>query len=206
MPSGAATSARYHGLDFLRASMMLMGVLLHAGVMYMPLPYGESVEGVLSDPRDPYRDIGAYTGVAQRTVLVVHLFRMPAFMLLAGFFASLLVQRRGGREFLKNRAGRIVAPLALFWLLLWPLDRLAWTFGAAMMRDGEAARTTLEHLTASVSSGRHGVARKSSSKRMYGRACTWTIKKASVMTTPSASCRVRRRCLSARTVVLVQSF
>jgi len=29
---------RYHGLDLLRAAMMFLGVVLQAGVMYMPFP------------------------------------------------------------------------------------------------------------------------------------------------------------------------
>ena len=29
---------RYHGLDLLRAAMMFLGVVLHAGAIYMPFP------------------------------------------------------------------------------------------------------------------------------------------------------------------------
>ena len=35
MTSQAAAVDPYHGLDFLRAVMMLMGVLLHSGVMFL---------------------------------------------------------------------------------------------------------------------------------------------------------------------------
>ena len=51
------TIERYHGLDFVRGLMMLMGILLHAGVMYLPMPYGQDPMAILDDPRDPYRDI-----------------------------------------------------------------------------------------------------------------------------------------------------
>lgn len=48
---------RYHGLDFMRAAMMMMGILLHAGVMYMAMPYGDDVAGIVADATDPYRNI-----------------------------------------------------------------------------------------------------------------------------------------------------
>ena len=84
-------STRYHGLDFMRAGMMLMGILLHAGVMYMPLPYGHDSAAIIADPLDPYRDISGYSGVVQKIVMMIHFFRMPAFMLLAGFFGALVL-------------------------------------------------------------------------------------------------------------------
>ena len=86
-------ATRYHGLDFMRAGMMLMGILLHAGVMYMPLPYGHDSAAIIADPLDPYRDISGYSGVVQRIVMTIHFFRMPAFMLLAGFFGALVFQK-----------------------------------------------------------------------------------------------------------------
>ena len=78
---------RYHGLDFLRAAMMLLGIALHSGVMYMPYPHEDDAVLILADSLNPFRDIGSYSMVAQRSVFLIHYFRMPAFMLLAGFFA-----------------------------------------------------------------------------------------------------------------------
>ena len=94
-------SVRYHGLDFMRAAMMLMGILLHVGVMYMAMPYGDDAAGIVADARDPYRDIEGYSMTAQRIAWAVHIFRMPAFMLLAGFFGAMMFQKRGAFSFLK---------------------------------------------------------------------------------------------------------
>lgn len=41
----------------MRAAMMMMGILLHAGVMYMAMPYGDDVAGIVADATDPYRNI-----------------------------------------------------------------------------------------------------------------------------------------------------
>ena len=45
----SSISVRYHGLDFMRAAMMMMGILLHAGVMYMAMPYGDDVASISAD-------------------------------------------------------------------------------------------------------------------------------------------------------------
>ena len=149
--STAPSSNRYHGLDFMRAAMMLMGILLHAGVMYMAMPFGEDSLGIIADARDPYRDMESYSTTAQRIVMSIHFFRMPAFMLLAGFFGAMMFQKRGATSFLKNRFTRIVIPMALFWVLIWPIDRLAWDFGAGMILDKEPTQTIWQNLGEALS-------------------------------------------------------
>lgn len=141
---------RYHGIDFMRASMMLMGIFLHAGVMYLPWPYGQDIEGIINDFRDPYRDVDAYSYSIQQIVFFIHLFRMPAFMLLAGFFGSMLVEKRGQYSFVINRCKRILFPLILFWFFLWPLDRLGWSFGANMLLDSEANNSVFANFANAV--------------------------------------------------------
>ena len=133
---------RYHGLDFLRAAMMLLGIALHAGVMYMPHPHGNDAALILAEIRDPFRDIGGYSMVVQRSVFLIHFFRMPAFMLLAGFFAALLANNRGFSHLAKNRGQRILLPLILFWFILWPMDNFSWSLGRAVMSD-ETGLTSL---------------------------------------------------------------
>lgn len=133
---------RYHGLDFLRAAMMLLGIAIHAGVMYMPYPHENNAVLILADSLNPFRDIGSYSMVAQRSVFLIHYFRMPAFMLLAGFFAALLVKNRGFGHLAKNRGQRILLPLILFWFILWPMDNFSWALGKAVMSD-ETGLTSL---------------------------------------------------------------
>ncbi|MDC0316461.1 acyltransferase family protein [Verrucomicrobia bacterium] len=124
---------RYHGLDFLRAAMMLLGVALHTGVLYMPYPHGNDEALILTDALNPFRDIESYSLLAQRSVFLIHYFRMPAFMLLAGFFAALLVKNRGFGHLVKNRGQRILLPLIMFWFILWPMDNFSWAMGKAVM-------------------------------------------------------------------------
>ena len=137
---------RYHGLDLLRAAMMFLGVVLHVGVMYMPFPDEMDILTIAEEQRDPFRDVGGYNMTAQRIVWVIHFFRMPAFMLLAGFFAALLMEKRGARHLIKNRAQRILVPLILFWFFLWPIDRFAWSVGKDVMLDVSNATPLLEIL------------------------------------------------------------
>ena len=48
----------------------------------------------------------------------LHTFRMPAFFVIAGFFAAYLWQSRGVKKFLQNRLARIFLPLVVFWIPL----------------------------------------------------------------------------------------
>ena len=93
---------RYYGLDALRGAMMMLGIVLHAAMFYIAAPppgmpiVGDRNNSVLFD------------GI----VAFIHSFRMPAFFVLAGFFAALLVEKRGLWGTYKNRLARVAAPLA----------------------------------------------------------------------------------------------
>ena len=63
---------RYHGLDLLRALMMFLGVVLHAGVMYMPFPDEMDILTIAEYPRDPFRDVSGYDMTVQRIIWVIH--------------------------------------------------------------------------------------------------------------------------------------
>lgn len=103
---------RYHALDGLRAAMMFLGIVLHAVLPYLP---GEGASDL------PFRDKGAVNGLYGLVIVVIHSFRMPVFFVMAGFFAALLRERRGGRELLVNRFRRIVLPFAVGWAVFFPL-------------------------------------------------------------------------------------
>lgn len=101
---------RYHALDSMRASMMLLGIYLHV------------VVGYSGNGHWPYIDPHPARFVALDISLgIIHAFRMPAFFVMAGFFGALLWNRRGAASFTKNRAKRILLPFALFWTLLFPV-------------------------------------------------------------------------------------
>jgi peptidoglycan/LPS O-acetylase OafA/YrhL len=105
---GSMATVRYHSLDALRGTMMLLGIYLHATVAYSR--YGNW----------PWKD-GSTTGIFDVSLGLIHVFRMPVFYLIAGFFASLLLERHGAAGFLKNRMVRILVPFAAGWAVLFPL-------------------------------------------------------------------------------------
>ncbi len=92
---------RYHGLDCLRATMMLLGLVLHSSIHYFTLP----------DPTlQVYLD--AQTSVFFEYLFgFIHSFRMPTFFVIAGFFAAFVCDTRGTRTFLRHRLDRIGIPL-----------------------------------------------------------------------------------------------
>ncbi|HEX6322531.1 MAG TPA: acyltransferase family protein [Vicinamibacterales bacterium] len=104
-------TGRLHALDALRGSMMLLGLALHAAASYTVTPLGDSW---------PYQDART-SAVFDPLIFVIHLFRMPAFFAVAGFFAALLYARDGARGFARNRAKRVLLPLAIFWATVGPL-------------------------------------------------------------------------------------
>ena len=102
---------RFHSLDALRASALLLGIALHATMSFLP---------GFRDTGWPISDVSesASMGVL---FYVVHIFRMATFFLVAGFFARLLFQRLGAAGFIKNRLRRIALPLLAFFPVIMPL-------------------------------------------------------------------------------------
>lgn len=107
MTSVPSDAQRIHYMDNLRAIAMLLGVYLHAA-----LAYAESARQVwlATNSRGSV--------LIDVSIWAIHLFRMSLFFLLAGYFSNLLVQRRGLKQFLWNRAMRIALPFVLFYPLL----------------------------------------------------------------------------------------
>ena len=109
---------RYHSLDFLRAAMMFLGIVLH---------------GVLSFPETripfwPAWDVDR-SPVADFLIFVIHAFRMQTFFLLAGFFGCLLAERSGLWGLLKHRFARIVIPFGLALIIIQPILQALWMLG-----------------------------------------------------------------------------
>lgn len=103
-PGPAARPPRVHGLDALRGGALLLGILLHAVMPFMP-----GIPWLVNDPEP-----GAWSFTV---IYTIHLFRMTLFMALAGYFGAMVVQRRGARSWLKDRAVRILLPAIAFWPL-----------------------------------------------------------------------------------------
>lgn len=114
-PSGAPSAPRDHALDALRGFVLLLGVVYHAALSFVL-------------PNDGTWAVGAAdTSFALWWfIYYAHTFRMETFFLLAGFFASLVVQRRGAGAFLRDRARRIllvfavgVFPMTFLSMMIW---------------------------------------------------------------------------------------
>lgn len=98
------TAERLHHLDALRGIIMVLGVVLHAALVYST--WGS---WVVSDPeRSPIFNL-IFDGI--------HAFRMPAFFLLAGFLCVPGL-KKGVAPFLRTRNLRLILPLAATALLL----------------------------------------------------------------------------------------
>lgn len=101
------TSGRIHALDNLRAVIMWLGIVLHVAINHTTI----NATGL------PWRD-AAQSPVADFLLLFIHAFRMPAFFMLAGFLAAMLVDTRGVGAMFRNRLRRIALPFAVFWPFL----------------------------------------------------------------------------------------
>ena len=99
---------RLHSLDFLRAFALLMGVLLHVLMLLL-----EPFDG--SEPR-----LGASI-----IFIWIHTWRMPLFMLLAGFFTALSLSKRNTGNYSFNRLIRLGVPLLLLWSVIPAIDEEA---------------------------------------------------------------------------------
>jgi len=89
--------------------MMLLGIYLHVSCAYSNIPdtwwFGDTAKSVFFDA----------------SLAVIHIFRMPLFMVMAGFFGAMLLERRGEWGFVKNRLLRVGVPLVLGVPLLVPV-------------------------------------------------------------------------------------
>ena len=65
------------------------------------------------------------------TTHTIHLFRMPAFFVLSGFFGALLWKRRGARGTIQNRFERLLLPLVVLSILVIPVMKASFSLSKA---------------------------------------------------------------------------
>jgi glucans biosynthesis protein C len=109
MTASPAAPDRLVALDNLRALMMWLGIVLHVAANHLTGPM------LL-----PWRDKDT-SQLADVLAAVIHVFRMPVFLILAGYFVALLVERRGAYPMLRHRLRRIALPFVVFWPVLFVL-------------------------------------------------------------------------------------
>lgn len=62
-------------------------------------------------------------------MLAIHIFRMPAFFVIAGFFAALIQDRKGSIALARNRFFRIAIPFGVGWVLIFPIVNIIFLIG-----------------------------------------------------------------------------
>ena len=110
---------RVHALDAVRAFALLLGIAFHAMLSFLP-SFGWPI-----------------VDTSHSTALLFfagfsHMFRMPLFFIVAGYFGRMMYHRRGAAGFVRDRARRIALPWILFWppmvvtlaiLMVWGAER-----------------------------------------------------------------------------------
>jgi len=119
--------ARRTDLDALRGIAMLLGIVLHACLSYFPCPWP------VQDTRQNALFFMPYA--------VIHMFRMPLFFIISGFFTMFILQRHGLGGMIRQRVERILIPLLLALLTIVPVDNLL-TREAKMMRAQDPSKKT----------------------------------------------------------------
>ena len=98
----AAPAPRYfHGLDELRAALMLIGVFWHAAAVLSPF-----AAFVYASPY--HQSMALYASIYPE-----HLFRMEAFFMVSGFLAQMTLTRKDKQVFWRARLKRVLVPLLL---------------------------------------------------------------------------------------------
>jgi peptidoglycan/LPS O-acetylase OafA/YrhL len=113
---------RHHwpALDTLRGLAMLLGVVLHASVSYMPHAMPDLLWAVRDAATHPIFDWLFWS---------IHSFRLPLFFAMAGFFTVQLHESRGTRGYLIHRSRRLLLPLMAASGVLLPLTFVVWACG-----------------------------------------------------------------------------
>lgn len=123
--NGAQGSERLHGLDAVRGYALLLGVVFHAALSFLPGPQAWLVED--------RQESAAVAAVA----FASHMFRMTTFFLIAGFFGRLVLEKRGEAGFIRDRLKRIAVPLVVGWPIVLALIVAAMVYGAMVANGGE---------------------------------------------------------------------
>ncbi len=116
---------RRHDLDALRAFAMLLGIVLHGAMSF--IPGGGLLWGVQDAHADPLYGV---------LLASIHGWRMPLFFLVSGFFTAMLWQKRGLRALLMHRFKRIFLPLLLSMVTVIPT---MWIVSDYLRSQGSAA-------------------------------------------------------------------
>ncbi|UTF59935.1 acyltransferase family protein [Gilvimarinus sp. DA14] len=117
-----SNNTRLDYLDAVRAFALLLGIVFHASLSFLPVYIGWAVMDISTS-----EVVGVFA-------LISHSFRMELFFLVAGFFSHMSYHRKGAANFLKSRVLRIAVPFVVGWILLRPLLVSGWIMGMQSLR------------------------------------------------------------------------
>jgi peptidoglycan/LPS O-acetylase OafA/YrhL len=126
----APAPERLHALDAVRGFALLLGILFHATLSFVPAP---AKIWIVEDSHN--------STTLALLFFTTHVFRMTTFFLIAGFFAHMNFHRRGTKDFIKDRLKRIALPLVVAWPFVFAgiLAVGAWVFMSANSGQPPAA-------------------------------------------------------------------
>ena len=96
---------RFHNLDFLRSFAMIMGLFIHAHLLFLMPDIANDFQ--IEDIPQPENWVFIITDFISN-------WRMPLFFLLSGFFSILVIERKGKSYFIKDRVIRIGLTCLIF--------------------------------------------------------------------------------------------
>ncbi|MCY4449772.1 MAG: acyltransferase family protein [Chloroflexi bacterium] len=129
----AGSIERRHDLDALRAFAMLLGIVLHGALAFIPGAWAVSDASVEGDGT-PYAIL----------VTAIHGFRMPVFFLMSGFFTAMLWRQRGLQALVTHRARRVLLPLVIAMIVVIPLSWAAWGYAESVTSDEDGDVVEME--------------------------------------------------------------
>lgn len=139
----APASDRIHALDAVRALAFLFGIAMHA-----TMPFVKDIPN--------WMIVDKPSNTAAAILYVIHMFNMSVFFLIAGFLGRMVLERKGMKYFIKDRAKRIVLPLVLGFPVVFITVVIAYVLGAL------ASGMTLQELQGGVQQGIKGSSEKAS--------------------------------------------
>ena len=118
MSVSVSSSERFHGLDFLRAMAMLMGLVFHAPMLYyIPIMADGFQQFGVSNATMPPMEAWL-----NATVYWLHSWRMTVFFMISGFFTALVISKRTPKQFITDRFIKLAITMLLFASLFDMLD------------------------------------------------------------------------------------
>jgi glucans biosynthesis protein C len=128
--SRAIESMRYHALDRVRATAMLLGVVYHTLLFRM----------FVERSPPPMGGFGAGGG-ARYLQEWLHSFRMPLFFIISGFFGRMMLEKHGASRYFARRWYRIGIPLVIGMFTVVPVWSLSRDALLSMLGTGGSPRS-----------------------------------------------------------------